>query len=93
MISVSTTEKRFELILDLKKKLNTWKRKKKIKKRKILEGEDLSLPRILIKIERLRHKMNSTSFDNKQKLLFLSKKLDKLLVVYQRVLLIHQNNG
>lgn len=70
------------------KKPFNWKRKKRTKKRKRFNfGEELNLARLLIKIERLRYKLNSTSLEDRQKLLLLSQKLDKLIVIYQRALL------
>ncbi|TEB04786.1 hypothetical protein Psch_03548 [Pelotomaculum schinkii] len=38
----------------------------------------------LIKIENLRYKLNSTSIEDRQRLLLLSQKLDKLILTYQR---------
>lgn len=71
---------------DVEKKLINYKRKR-VKKRKIFNHvEELNLTRLLIKIERLRYKLNSTNLEDKKRLLFLSQKLDELIVAYQRAL-------
>jgi len=79
--------KKLEFTRNSRKKTYTPKRKARTKKIKMKNVKKHSLPRLLIKIERMRKKMNSISFDDKQKLLSLSQKLDKFLVVYQRALL------
>lgn len=66
------------------KKPFNWKRKKR---KRFNFGEELNFARLLIKIERLRYKLNSTSLEDRHKLLLLSQKLDKLIVIYQRALL------
>jgi len=47
-------------------------------------GERLDVARLLIKIENLRYKLNSTNIEDRQRLLLLSQKLDKLILTYQR---------
>lgn len=63
-------------------------------KRKEIRGklEELKLPKLLIKIERLRRKLNAMDMTDGQKLLRLSRKLDKLIAIYQRALFEMEEN-
>lgn len=54
---------------------------------KITTVEECNLPRLRIKIEHLRNKLNETNLKDRQKLLFLSRKLDSLILIYQRALI------
>ncbi|WP_449240561.1 aspartyl-phosphate phosphatase Spo0E family protein [Desulfoscipio gibsoniae] len=54
--------------------------------------EEPNLPKLLMKIEWLRSKLNAMDLADRQKILLLSRKLDKLIAIYQRALFNMEEN-
>lgn len=70
------------------RKVPVRKRRRLAKNRiKIMAAGECNLPKLRIKIERLRGRLNTTDLEDTKKILFLSQKLDRLIVIYQRALL------